>query len=51
MPPTDLADCTATELLQLYRTRAASPLEATRAALGRIEGLEAHARAAERRLR
>ncbi|MCP5287157.1 MAG: amidase [Burkholderiaceae bacterium] len=37
MPPTDLADCSATELLQLYRTRAASPVEATRAALARIE--------------
>jgi aspartyl-tRNA(Asn)/glutamyl-tRNA(Gln) amidotransferase subunit A len=37
--PTDLADCTATELLQLYRTRAVSPVEATRAALARIERL------------
>jgi aspartyl-tRNA(Asn)/glutamyl-tRNA(Gln) amidotransferase subunit A len=34
---TDLADCTALELLDLYRTRQASPLEATRAALARIE--------------
>jgi len=34
--PTHLADCTATELLQLYRTRQASPLEATQAVLSRI---------------
>ena len=26
-PATDLADCTATELLQLYRSRRASPVE------------------------
>lgn len=36
MPPTDLADCTATELLALYRSGQASPLEATQAALSRI---------------
>ncbi len=36
---TDLADCTATELLQLYRTRQASPVEATRAVLARIDRL------------
>jgi aspartyl-tRNA(Asn)/glutamyl-tRNA(Gln) amidotransferase subunit A len=36
---TDLADCTATELLQLYRTRRASPVEATRAVLARIDRL------------
>ncbi len=36
---TDLADCTATELLQLYRQRRASPVEATRAALARIDRL------------
>ena len=36
---TDLADCTATELLALYRARQASPLEATRAVLARIERL------------
>jgi aspartyl-tRNA(Asn)/glutamyl-tRNA(Gln) amidotransferase subunit A len=36
---TDLADCTATELLQLYRSRRASPVEATRAVLARIERL------------
>ena len=35
--PTDLADCTATELLALYRSGQASPVEATRAALARIE--------------
>lgn len=34
---TDLAECTATELLQLFRTAQASPLEATRAVLARIE--------------
>ena len=39
MTKTDLADCTALELLDLYRTRQASPLEATRAALARIERL------------
>jgi aspartyl-tRNA(Asn)/glutamyl-tRNA(Gln) amidotransferase subunit A len=33
---THLADCTATELLQLYRSRQASPLEATEAVLSRI---------------
>ncbi|MDE2146686.1 MAG: amidase [Burkholderiales bacterium] len=35
-PATDLADCTATELLALYRSGQASPLEATQAALARI---------------
>lgn len=43
MPPAahlpDLADCTATELLQLYKTGQASPVEATRAVLARIERL------------
>ena len=34
---TDLADCSATELLRLYRTGAASPVDATRAVLARIE--------------
>jgi aspartyl-tRNA(Asn)/glutamyl-tRNA(Gln) amidotransferase subunit A len=34
---TDLADCTATELLALFRSGAASPVEATRAVLARIE--------------
>ena len=36
---TDLADCSATELLQLYRSRQASPVEATRAVLARIDKL------------
>jgi aspartyl-tRNA(Asn)/glutamyl-tRNA(Gln) amidotransferase subunit A len=36
---TDLADCSATELLQLYRSRSASPVEATRAVLARIDRL------------
>ena len=35
--PQDLADCVATELLQLYRSGAASPVEATRAVLARID--------------
>jgi aspartyl-tRNA(Asn)/glutamyl-tRNA(Gln) amidotransferase subunit A len=34
---TQLADCTATELLALYRQKKASPLEATRAVLERID--------------
>lgn len=34
-----LADCTATELLQLYRSGQASPVEATRAVLARIDTL------------
>ncbi len=34
--PADLADATATELLALYAAKAASPLEATQAALARI---------------
>ena len=40
-PPaaTQLADCTATELLHLYRSREASPVEATRAVLDRIDAL------------
>ena len=37
---TDLADCTAAELLALYRTRGASPVEATRAVLARIERVD-----------
>ena len=36
-PATDLADCSAIELLQLYRSRLASPVEATRAVLARID--------------
>ncbi len=35
--PTRLADCTAAELAALYRSGAASPVEATRAVLDRIE--------------
>src|SRR5450432_4677511 len=37
---TDLADCTAIELLRLYRSRTASPVEATRAVLARIERVD-----------
>ena len=36
---TNLADCSATELLGLYRRRQASPVEATRAVLERIDAL------------
>jgi aspartyl-tRNA(Asn)/glutamyl-tRNA(Gln) amidotransferase subunit A len=36
---TQLIDCTATELLALYRAGAASPVEATQAVLQRIERL------------
>ena len=36
----DLADCSATALLGLYRARRASPVEATRAVLARIERLD-----------
>ena len=36
---TQLTSCTASELLQLYRERKASPLEATRAVLARIDAL------------
>lgn len=36
---TDLADCAAHELLQLYRTGQASPVDATRAVLARIDRL------------
>jgi len=35
-----LADCTANRLLDLYRSRQASPVEATRAVLARIEQLD-----------
>jgi len=35
--PTQLTDCTATELLALYRAGAASPVEATQAVLQRID--------------
>ena len=37
MPATDLADCSALTLLALYRAGDASPVEATRAVLARIE--------------
>ncbi|MDQ2735637.1 MAG: amidase [Pseudomonadota bacterium] len=37
---TDLADCSATELLHLYRTGGASPVEATRAVIARIDRLD-----------
>lgn len=37
--PARLAECTAGQLLQLYRTGAASPVEATREVLARIERL------------
>ena len=33
----DLADATATELLSLYRSKQVSPVEATQAALNRID--------------
>ncbi|MBK9605012.1 MAG: amidase [Betaproteobacteria bacterium] len=36
---TNLADCTATELLNLYRTGQASPVEATQAVLARVSEL------------
>jgi len=42
---TDLADCTASELLTLYQARQASPVEATRAALARIDRLNPALRA------
>ena len=37
--PTDLADCSASELLQLYRSGQASPVQATQAVLSRISRL------------
>src|ERR1700710_1886098 len=37
---TDLADCSATTLLALYRAGTASPVEATRAVLDRIERVD-----------
>jgi aspartyl-tRNA(Asn)/glutamyl-tRNA(Gln) amidotransferase subunit A len=36
---TDLADCSASELLQLYRSHQATPVEATQAVLKRIDKL------------
>jgi len=35
--PTDLADCSALTLLELYRSGDASPVDATRAVLARID--------------
>jgi len=40
MAPTDLAACSAAELLHLYRTKQASPVEATRAVLARMDRLD-----------
>ncbi|OGB00587.1 MAG: amidase [Burkholderiales bacterium RIFCSPHIGHO2_12_FULL_69_20] len=37
--PTELTDCTASQLLQLYRSGGASPVEATQAVLARIDRL------------
>src|SRR5690349_7621581 len=37
---TDLADCTATELLRLYRSGQATPVEATEAVLSRIDKVD-----------
>src|SRR5262245_8986700 len=39
LTPTDLTACTATDLLALYRSREASPVEATQAVLARIDRL------------
>ena len=39
MSATDLTQCTAHQLLQLYRSGQASPVEATQAVLSRIERL------------
>ena len=43
--PALLAECSATELLALYRARAASPVEATREVLARIDRLNPQLRA------
>ncbi len=45
MSSTDLAECTATELVALYRSGQASPVEATKAALERIDRLNPTLRA------
>ena len=37
--PTDLTQCTAEQLLHLYRSGQASPVDATKALLARIEKL------------
>ena len=39
MQPTDLTACSATELLLMYRSHSASPVEVTQAVLARIERL------------
>jgi aspartyl-tRNA(Asn)/glutamyl-tRNA(Gln) amidotransferase subunit A len=39
LQPTDLTACSATELLSMYRSHSASPLEVTQAVLARIERL------------
>ena len=38
--PTDLTQCSATELLELYRRGEASPVEATQAVLERIDAID-----------
>ncbi len=43
--PTDLADCTVTELLSLFASRAASPTEALDACLARISLVDSHVNA------
>ena len=43
--PNTLAECSATELLELYRSRAASPVEATQAVLDRLARLNPAVRA------
>ena len=40
LPTCDLADCTATKLLHLYRTGQASPVEAMQSVLARIADLD-----------
>ena len=45
MSATDLADCTATELARLFRADEASPVDATRAVLARIERVNSTLRA------
>src|SRR5215831_11340013 len=38
--PTDLADCTASQLLELYAARQASPVDALAAVRGRVERVD-----------
>ena len=40
--PTDLTQCTAEQLLHLYRSGQASPVDATKALLARIETVTHH---------